>query len=149
MTTYSNLQIHFIWSIKNREPLIHKNYQDDLFAYMGGILRDRKHVLRCAGGVADHVHLLVSVHPQQSISDLVRDVKTNSSSWVHQTQAGLRGFAWQAGYGAFSVSHSSLPQVAAYIAGQEEHHRTRTFQEEFLKFLERHRIDYDERYVWS
>jgi len=149
MTTYSSLQMHFIWSTKDREPLIHKSFRDDLYGYMGGILRKRKHVLRCVGGTADHIHLLVSMHPQQSISDVVRDVKANASHWIHQTQPRLRGFAWQGGYGAFTVSHSSLPQVTAYIAGQEEHHRVTTFQEEFVKFLERHGIPYDERYLWA
>ena len=85
----------------------------------------------------------------QSVSDLVRDVKANSSHWIHESQTSLRGFAWQSGYGAFSVSESSVTSVIAYIANQEEHHRTKSFKDEFIQFLRRHRVQYDERFLWD
>ena len=97
----------------------------------------------------DHVHLLVSLTRQSSVAEIARLVKANSSGWVHDTFPDLRGFAWQAGYGAFSVSSSSLAVVKHYIARQEEHHRTRTFQDEFVGFLKRHNIEFDERYRWE
>jgi putative transposase len=149
MSTFTNLRVHFIWSTKNREPLIREDFQADLYAYIGGILRERKHVLLSAGGIADHIHLLVGMHPQQSISDLVRDVKSNSSIWIHENQTGLGGFAWQSGYGAFSVSQSAVSQVSHYIDNQKEHHGATSFKSEFIKFLERHGIEYDEKYVWE
>ena len=149
MSTFTNLRVHFIWSTKNREPLIRDDFETDLYAYIGGILRERKHVLLSAGGIADHIHLLVGMHPQQSISDLVRDVKSNSSIWIHKDQTGLSDFAWQSGYGAFSVSQSAVPQVSDYIGNQKEHHSATSFKSEFIKFLDRHGIEYDEKYIWE
>jgi REP element-mobilizing transposase RayT len=97
----------------------------------------------------DHVHLLTSLEKQVALSDALRLIKANSSGWVHDTFPHLRGFAWQAGYGGFTVRYSSIPHVKQYIARQAEHHRTRTFEEEFVDFLRRHRIPYDERYIWD
>ena len=101
------------------------------------------------GGVTDHVHLLVGLNKELAIAETLRTVKAGSSRWVHDTFAEQRSFAWQAGYGAFSVSYSHLGRVKAYIAGQAEHHRKRTFQEEFVLFLRRHGVEYDERYLWD
>jgi REP element-mobilizing transposase RayT len=97
----------------------------------------------------DHVHLLVSVSKERALSDLLRTLKANSSRWIHETYPDRRGFAWQAGYGAFSVSNSGLDPVRGYIASQAEHHRRHTFQEEFVLFLQRHGIAFDERYLWE
>jgi REP element-mobilizing transposase RayT len=102
-----------------------------------------------AGGMPDHVHLLVSLDRQVSIAETVRDIKANSSGWVHETFPGLSHFAWQAGYGAFAVSYSHMDRVKAYLAHQAEHHRRMTFQEEFITFLKRHGFEYDERFVWD
>jgi putative transposase len=147
--SFAALYCHIIFSTKHREPLISREVQPRLFAYIGGGLRDEGNVLLAAGGMPDHVHLLVSLKRQTSVAEVVRLVKANSSGWVHQTIPELRGFAWQNGYGAFSVSTSALPAVKHYLAGQEEHHRTRTFQEEFVEFLKKHEIEYDERYLWE
>jgi putative transposase len=120
-----------------------------LYEYIGGTVRAKGSVLLAAGGMPDHVHLVVSQDKRTPISEMVRDIKANSSRWIHETFDRLRGFAWQTGYGAFSVSQSNLDEVRQYIGNQSEHHRVRTFQEEFLLFLKRHAIPYDARQVWD
>lgn len=147
--SYANLRVHLIWSTKDREKLIRDNFRDDLYAYIGGIVRKRKNVLLAAGGVEDHLHLLVGIHQTQSIADLVRDVKSNSSVWIRETQSNLTGFAWQTKYGAFSVSQSSMDNVVEYIANQKDHHKHVSYQDEFRTFLKKHGIDLDERYAFE
>jgi REP element-mobilizing transposase RayT len=147
--SFASLQYHVIVSTKNREPFIDRALQPRLYEYIGGILRNHNGVLLAAGGMADHVHLLVGLHREVSVAEAVKSIKGLSSKWAHETFPDRRAFAWQAGYGAFTVSCSGVDPVKRYIAGQEEHHRTRTFQEEFLAFLRRHGITYDERYVWD
>jgi REP element-mobilizing transposase RayT len=120
-----------------------------LHEYMGGILRAEKSVLIAAGGMPDHVHLLVSLSRELSIAETLRLLKANSSKWIHETFPSHVQFAWQAGYGAFSVSFSNLPAVKDYIARQAEHHRVRSFQDEFRELLRRHELAWDERYVWD
>jgi REP element-mobilizing transposase RayT len=140
---------HIVFSTKNREPWITDDLKGNLYAYMGGILRERKCVLMDAGGMPDHVHLFVAMHQTISIADLVRDVKSGSSLWIHDEYPKRKGFAWQTKYGAFSVSLSMEEKVAAYIRNQKEHHRKQTFQEEFRAMLDRHGFEYDERYIWE
>jgi len=140
---------HLVFSTKARDPLIGPDWASRLYEYIGGTVRNKGSTLLAAGGMPGHVHLLLSLNKQASVADAVRDIKSNSSRWIHETFAHLRGFAWQAGYGAFSVSYSSLEEVRRYIADQPDHHRVRTFQEEFLAFLKRHHIEYDERYIWD
>ena len=147
--SYVKLRVHFIWSTLNRQNLIDKQIRPDLFAYIGGILRKRKHVLIAAGGVADHIHLLVGLHQTQTVADCVRDVKSNSSRWIHDNFSDLNQFAWQTKYGAFSVSQSAEKDVAAYIDNQEEHHKKVSFQNEFIAFLNKHGIEFDERFVFE
>ena len=147
--SFAALYCHVIFSTKHREPLISRELQPRLFAYLGGGLRDEGNALLAAGGMPDHVHLLASLSGQTSVAEAVRLVKANSSGWVHQTFPELRGFAWQNGYAAFSLSASAMTAVKRYLAGQEEHHRRRTFQEEFVEFLKRHEIEYDEHYLWE
>jgi putative transposase len=149
MPTYTNLRIHFVWSTKHREPLIDDEWQLDLYKFIGGILRKREHRLLVSGGIEDHIHLLVGLHPRQSISDLVRDIKSNSSAWVHDNRPGRRRFQWQAGYGAFSVSERDVLAVTQYIQNQRKHHRKMTFKTELLMLLERNKIEYDPRYIWE
>ena len=138
-----------VFSTKNRVPLIDRKVAPRLYAYVGGIADNLGAKVVAAGGTADHVHLLVSLGKTTSTAGAVRTIKSNSSGWVHKTYAKMRDFAWQTGYGAFAVSYSNLDQVKRYIADQEEHHRVRTFREEFLALLERHNIQYDERYMWD
>jgi putative transposase len=147
--SYAALYCHIIFSTKHREPLISRELQPRLLVYMGGVLRDEGNTLLAAGGMPDHVHLLASLSRQTSVAETVRLVKADSSGWVHKTYPALSGFAWQNGYGAFSVSGSCLPAVKLYLAGQEEHHRICTFQAEFVEFLRKHEIEYDECYLWE
>jgi REP element-mobilizing transposase RayT len=140
---------HIVFSTKHREPFIDAALAPRLHAYMGGIVRNTGSVLLSIGGVEDHVHMLVSLGRQSCIADLVRDVKSNSSSWVHDTFPERAMFGWQIGYGGFSVSKSVIPRVNQYIATQFEHHRRETFKEEYLRFLREHELEYDERYLWD
>jgi REP element-mobilizing transposase RayT len=115
---------------------------------MGGIVRSIDGIALAIDGPSDHVHLLVKTPATAAMADVVRTVKTNSSKWVHETFP-RAAFAWQTGYGAFSVSCSNVEAVSEYITGQEEHHKSVSFQEEFVAFLRRHGIEYDERYIWE
>jgi putative transposase len=147
--SYASLTCHVVFSTKNREPLLAEDLTARTYEYIGGICRETKNILLAAGGMADHVHLLVSLGKQMCVADLVRTIKSSSSGWIHRTFAELRGFAWQTGYGAFSVSISNIDAVKRYIANRAEHHRVETFQEEYLEFLQRHHLQYDERYIWE
>jgi putative transposase len=120
-----------------------------LYGYIGGIIKQHGGSLLAAGGIEDHIHLLAGIFKQQTISDALRVIKTNSSVWIHETIPTKRDFAWQTGYGAFTVSASNLDQVRQYIGNQREHHRQMTFQEEFVRFLKLHDVAYDERYIWN
>ena len=145
----ASLLIHIIFSTKNRLPHLSPALAGRLFSYLGGILRERKSLPLIINGPADHVHLLVAIPPAESPVDLLRVVKTNSSRWVHQDFPALRSYGWQAGYAAFSVSASRSAAVTQYIAMQREHHRRISFQEEFLTFLSKHGVAYDERDLWG
>jgi len=148
-SSYTCLRYHVIFSTKNRLPLIGDAMRPRLHEYLGGIVRDNDGRLLAAGGAADHVHLLLSSHASRALSDLLREVKAGSSRWMHKTFPELKEFAWQDGFGAFTVSQSSVESVRRYIAEQAEHHRNITFQEEFIEFLKRHDVTYDERYIWG
>jgi REP element-mobilizing transposase RayT len=141
--------VHIIFSTKDRQPHIDFDLRSRLFAYIGGVVRDIGGIPLVVNGTDDHVHQLVGVPAARSVSEIVRIVKSNSSKWVHEEFPNRRAFAWQSGYGAFSVSQSNVDSVRQYIAKQEEHHRTVSFQEEYIAFLSRHGITYDERYVWE
>jgi REP-associated tyrosine transposase len=147
--TFANLLTHVIFSTKDREPLIAPDLKPDLMAYMGGIIRELGGKAVAANSMPDHVHMLLWLPPGVAVAEALRIVKTNSSRWVHQSRARLRGFAWQTGYGAFSVSQSNAASVAKYIREQEKHHRGVSFQEEFITFLKKNGVRYDERYIWE
>jgi len=145
--TFTNLLTHLIFSTKEREPLIVPEVKSELYAYLGGLTRQLKGKAYDINGNVDHVHMLVGLPPAVSISEAMRFIKSNSSSWMHDKWRKL--FGWQLGYGAFSVSKSNVPEVLKYIANQEAHHRRSPFKEEFVDFLRRHEIDYDERYFFE
>jgi len=147
--TFTNLLYHIVFSTKNRKDLIGPDLRNDLYNYIGGIIRGEKGALLTIGGTADHVHILARLHPTISISDMLRRIKAGSSKMVNDNKNPDGGFFWQGGYGAFSVSESSATSVAEYIGNQEEHHKKMTFKEEFILFLKRHKIEYDERYIWD
>jgi REP element-mobilizing transposase RayT len=145
----ARLHIHLVFSTKNREPIITDAVRDALHAYLATVLQN----LGCApvliNSVEDHAHLLFDLARTVSISLAVEDVKKASSKWIKTQGPEFAGFAWQSGYGAFAVSESNVDAVREYIANQREHHRKKSFQEEYRQFLERHRIAFDERYVWD
>ena len=147
--TFANLLTHVIFSTKDRQPLISKDFKPDLLAYLGGIVRELQGEAMTVNAMPDHVHMLLWLPPSLAVAEALRIVKTNSSRWVHHTRGHRRGFAWQAGYAAFSVSQSNAASVAEYIREQEEHHRRLSFQEEFVSFLKKNGVDYDERYIWE
>jgi REP element-mobilizing transposase RayT len=146
--SFAALQCHVVFSTKHREAWLKTEVRPRLFEYVGGILRNQSSPLLAAGGMPDHIHLLVSLSRTAAIADIVRVVKSNSSAWLQQT-IGLQGFHWQDGYAAFSVSHSNIEQVRAYLANQEQHHRGQSFQDELRELLRRHQIEWDERYAWD
>ena len=136
-----------VFSTKDRFPFIDAEWQSDLHAYLGGCLKRLGAFPQEIGGVGDHVHLLVGIKPVHVIADLVREAKRISSEWI-KDEKGSKKFGWQEGYGAFSVSKSAVPATREYIREQEKHHRRRTFQEEYREFLDKHGVEYDERYLW-
>jgi len=147
--TYTSLFYHLVFSTKGREPWLHEDIRERVWAYLGGIARENEMTTLCAGGMADHAHLLISAKPTIAVSRMLQVLKGGSSLWIHETFPRLRSFRWQDRYGAFTVSKDSVPAVIEYIRNQKEHHRARTFQEEYLAFLKRYEIEYDERYLWD
>jgi putative transposase len=147
--TYTSLHYHVVFSTKNRIAYIKPEIEQRVGAYIGGIARKHKMTALQVGGVDDHIHALVMAPPTLAPSQIAQYLKGDSSKWIHETFPELRDFAWQEGYGAFTVSKSNLESVVGYIQKQREHHQKQTFQEEYLEFLQKHGIEYDERYVWG
>ena len=145
--TYTSLLYHIVFSTKNRAPIITKDIKSPLYEYIGGVVRSERGSLLEIGGVEDHVHLLARFKPISAIADTIRLIKTNSSKWLNESIVSDR-FQWQTGYGAFTVSKSTLADVSRYIRNQPGHHRKHTFKEEFIRLLELNDIDYDEKYLW-
>ena len=145
-STHLSLHYHIIFATKDRRPMIMPEWRERLHAYLGGILREMGAVPEAVGGVADHVHLLVGLKATHCVADVLHDLKRASSQWVHETVM-ERTFAWQEGYGAFTVSASMRESVRQYIGQQEEHHRTRTFREEYVDFLRKSGVEFEEKYV--
>jgi REP element-mobilizing transposase RayT len=147
--SFTSALFHCVFSTKDRRPIIDDVLQERLFPYMGGIAREIRARALTIGGVGDHVHLLLSLPSNMDVAQAMRLIKTNSSKWVHDTFSDRADFRWQTGYGAFSIGISQVDDTRAYIESQREHHRNRSFQEEFIAFLKRHEIEYDERYIWE
>jgi REP element-mobilizing transposase RayT len=147
--TFSQLRFHLVFSTKHREAWITPELQARLHPFIAGIIKDERGLPLEVGGMPDHVHLLIGWRTDESLATLMRNVKARSSAWIHREFPNLVKFAWQEGYGAFTVSHSVVPKVRQYIQTQPEHHRRKTFQEEFLELLKAHDIAYDERYVFD
>lgn len=140
------LNVHLVFSTKDRLPFISAEYLERLHAYLGGIVKGMDAMPLAIGGVADHVHLLVSLKSKHRLDYLLRDLKADSSTWIHQELQ--KKFEWQKGYGAFSVSPNSIEGVKKYIANQAEHHRKITFQDEYREFLKKSGVEFDEKYLW-
>ena len=145
----AQLYIHMVTSTKNREPWIDPAWQNELYQVLGAACRETKCHSLIVGGMPDHIHILFSLARTTAVSEAVNRIKSSSSAWVKQTRKLSHQFHWQNGYGAFTVSQSNVDAVRKYILNQEEHHSGRTFQEEYRELLERHHIEWDERYVWD
>jgi len=145
----SKVILHIVFSTKNREPWLDSAVRPRMHAYLATICRDVGADFMHVGGVADHVHIVTTLPRTISQAQLIEQMKKASSKWIKALDARYRGFFWQRGYGAFSVSPSQLDSVLEYVSKQQEHHRTRTFQEEYRELLRKHRVDFDERYVWD
>ncbi len=145
MHSFASILFHCVWSTKNREPVLASDLRGRLWPYLGGVARENKMKALAVGGTADHVHILISLPSTLSVAKALQLLKGNSSKWIHETFPKLRAFEWQEGYGAFSIAISGVDATTAYIRNQTEHHRTRSFREEFIAMLRRHGFDYDER----
>lgn len=147
--TYTQIHIHTVFAVQNRLSLIDKSWKDRLYQYMISIIQNNGHKVLAIGGVGDHVHILFGFRPTESLSHLMQEVKRDSSAWINANHLVQGKFSWQEGYGAFSYSKSQIPFVCNYIETQEEHHRKRTFTEEYIDFLEKFGIEYDKRYIFN
>jgi REP element-mobilizing transposase RayT len=145
--TYTQIHIHAVFAVQNRLSLIQNNWQDELYKYITGIVTNQGHKLLKIGGMPDHIHVLFGMRPIQSLSNLMQDIKGDSSSWINKNRFVPGRFSWQEGYGAFSYSKSQIDGVIKYIQRQEQHHKKQSFQEEYLKILQLFDIEFDERYI--
>ncbi len=147
--TFSQIYIQCIFAVKSREHVLQEPWRDEVFKYMAGIIKGKDQKPIIVNGVADHVHLFIGLKPSACISDLVSDIKNNSSKFINEQRFLRSKFSWQEGYGAFSYAHSQLDNVYQYILNQEEHHRKQTFKEEYLNFLKKFEVEYSEDYLFD
>ena len=145
--TFTQIYLQFVFAVQNRSSLISSKWKNELYKYITGIVQNNNHKLIAINGMSNHIHLFVGYKPHQSIPDLLQDIKGSSSKWINRKTFIQGKFAWQAGYGAFSYSHSQINNVVQYIMNQEEHHRIKTFREEYIQLLKRFNIEYNERYI--
>ncbi|MFV0554090.1 MAG: IS200/IS605 family transposase [Mangrovibacterium sp.] len=147
--TFSQIYIHYVFAVKGRENLLNKSWREDVFKYIAGIIKNKNQQSIIVNGTSDHVHALVGLKPAMSISDLMRDIKSNTSNYINTKNLVKGTFSWQNGYGAFSYSRSQVDSVYKYIANQEEHHKKKTFREEYLDFMQKFELEYDEKYLFE
>ena len=147
--TYTQVHIHFVFAVKYRDGVIQSEWKDELNKYITGIVRENGHKMIAINSMKDHVHILIGMRPTQSISSLLQDIKGSSSKWINLKKFVRGVFQWQEGYGAFSYSKSQLTNVIQYIENQEVHHKVKSFKEEYLEFLRKFEIEYDEKYIFK
>ncbi len=147
--TYTRIYIQVVIAVKNRDHAILPSWEEELFGYIPGIIEAKGQKPIITNGMPDHVHIFMGIKPSISISDLVRDIKNNSTNFINARGFTKTRFSWQTGFGAFSYGHSQIGDVYNYILNQKEHHRKRTFLEEYMAFLEKFHIAYDERYLFD
>ena len=147
--TYTQIHIQAVFAVRNRSSIIMNSWKDELFKYMTGIIQNHEHKVLAINGMPDHIHIFFGMRPIQSLSDLMQDIKGDSSLWINKKGFVKGRFSWQQGFGAFSYSKSSISNVIRYIQNQEVHHKKRTFIEEYLGFLKKFEVDYDERYIFK
>ncbi|MDQ6901713.1 MAG: IS200/IS605 family transposase [Bacteroidota bacterium] len=147
--TYHQIHIQAIFAVKNRTGLIQKEWRDELYKYITGTIQTHDHKLLAINGMPDHLHIFFGMRPTQSLSDLMQDVKGNSSKWINEKKFIKEKFEWQGGYGAFSYSKSQVSKVISYVQNQEAHHRKFSFINEYKMFLKKFEVDYDDRYIFK
>ncbi|MGI8542875.1 MAG: IS200/IS605 family transposase [Aridibacter sp.] len=147
--TYSQIYIQIVFAVYGRENLIKSEWKDELYKYITGIVKNKKQKLLAINGVADHIHILLNIKPNIALSDLVRDIKANSSRFINEKKYIKGKFSWQEGFGAFSYSISQLDDVIKYIENQAEHHEETSFKDEYLRYLKRFEVEFDEKYVFD
>lgn len=147
--TFSQIYIQVVFAVKGRENLINNSWNTELHKYIAGIIKGKEQKSIIVNGMPDHVHAFIGLRPAMPISDLVRDIKNNSSNFVNDRKLVKGKFSWQEGYGAFSYSHSHIENVYNYILNQEKHHKKKTFKEEYLEFLKKFEVKYDEKYLFE
>jgi REP element-mobilizing transposase RayT len=147
--TYTQIYIQYVFAVKGRQNLLQKPWREEVFKYMVGIINGKNQKSIIVNGVADHVHVFVGLRPSMSVSNLIRDVKNNSSDFINDRQFLPYDFSWQDGYGAFSYAHSQIDTVYKYILNQEKQHRKKTFKEEYLEFLQKFEVEYNEKYLFE
>ena len=147
--TYTQIHIQAVFTVQNRDCAIKKTCKDELYKYITGIIQNHGHKVLAINGMPDHVHIFFGMRPNQSLSDLMQDIKGDSSKWINQKKLVQARFSWQEGYGAFSYSKSHVDSVIEYIKNQDIHHRRKTFIEEYHDFLVKFEVDYDERFIFE
>jgi putative transposase len=147
--SYSQIYLQYVFAVKGRRNLLEKPWREEVFKYISGIIKGKNQKPIIVNGVSDHVHVFVSLKPAMPIPDLVRDIKNNSSNFINENKWVKGKFSWQEGYGVFSYSHSQIDRVYRYIANQEAHHEKKTFKDEYIDFLVKSEVDYDERYLFE
>ncbi|MEJ7624252.1 MAG: IS200/IS605 family transposase [Pyrinomonadaceae bacterium] len=147
--SYTNLIYHIVFSTKDRRPMITADREERLYEYIGGAIRGLGGIALKINGVEDHVHVLAKLRPDKAVSDILRDLKANSSGWMHDVFPDAKDFSWQNGYGAFTVSESQIDKVATYIAKQKQHHQKESFEHEFIGLLQKNSIEFEMKYLWT
>lgn len=147
--TYTQLYIQMVFVVQNRQSLIHSDWEEQLYKYITGIVNNQGHKMLAINGTSDHLHILIGLNPVQSLSNLMQDIKGDSSKWINKNGFVKGRFSWQEGYGAFSYARSQLDNVIKYIMNQKEHHKKKSFEDEYREFLKAFEIEYDERYIFK
>ncbi|HUL43743.1 MAG TPA: IS200/IS605 family transposase [Bacteroidota bacterium] len=147
--TYTQIYIHVVFSVQGRQHLISNDHKEELYKYITGIVRNKQQKLIAIGGMSDHLHILVGMKPSTALSDLVRDIKNNSSAFVNEKRWINKKFRWQEGFGAFSYSHSQIEKVVGYIRDQEKHHARKSFGEEYVLMLKKFNVGYVDKYLFE
>ena len=147
--TFSQIYVQVVFAVRGRENLISQSWKDELHKYMAGIIKGKEQKSIIVNGMPDHIHAFIGLRPSMAVSDLVRDIKNNSTNFINSKKLVKGKFSWQEGYGAFSYSHSQIENVYQYILNQEEHHKKKTFREEYIDFLKKFEIDYDEKNLFE
>jgi putative transposase len=146
--TFSQIYIQVVFAVKGRQSLIHKDWKDELYKYICGTVSAKTQKVYAIGGVADHIHILISIKPNIDVSSLVGEIKANSTKWINTRKFTQQRFSWQEGFGAFSYSHSHLDRVIAYVNNQEEHQKKQTFKDEYVGLLKKFEMSYEEEYLF-